>query len=76
MATKPHGPRQRTLAIDDGYRGRFCTRFYCDEVGERRCCADCWRKAQLKCNNFCLNHPDRCLLEDVDKRPQEGNCDP
>lgn len=45
------------------YKGRWCSRFYCDEVGERRCCADCWRKKQNKCQDACQNHPSRCGLE-------------
>lgn len=48
----------------DGMTGcRQCTRFYCNMMGERRCCADCPRKEQGKCIDPCLNHPDRCGLE-------------
>ncbi len=46
------------------YSGRYCKSFYCDRVNQRRCCADCWRKRAGKCDNFCLNDPSRCKLED------------
>ena len=41
---------------------RFCLRFYCDERGDRYCCADC--RLRRDCAHPCLNHPSRCRLED------------
>lgn len=41
---------------------RMCQRFYCDERGDRFCCADCGRSHL--CLNPCLNDPGRCGLED------------
>lgn len=35
-----------------------CSLFYCDHVGERRCCRHCQRYD--RCPNKCLNHPTRC----------------
>lgn len=46
---------------------RFCKQFYCDERGDRYCCADCRLRAD--CANPCLNHPSRCRLEDEDGKP-------
>ena len=43
---------------------RFCKRFYCNERGDRYCCADC--RLRRDCSNPCLNHPIRCGLEDKD----------
>ena len=42
---------------------RYCKTFYCDDVGERLCCASC--RFRRDCGNPCLNHPSRCGLEDV-----------
>lgn len=54
---------------------RFCKQFYCDERGDRFCCADC--RLRRDCANPCLNHPSRCRLEDPDgkpvKRKKDGN---
>ena len=45
---------------------RFCSRFHCDHMGDRYCCATCfWRET---CPNPCLNHPSRCGLEDAARR--------
>ena len=41
---------------------RMCSRFYCDERGDRFCCADCGHSH--RCVNPCLNDPSRCGLED------------
>lgn len=41
---------------------RYCTRFYCDQRGDRHCCSDCYLRRD--CANPCLNHPSRCGLED------------
>ena len=46
---------------------RFCRQFYCDERGDRYCCADCYLRRD--CGNPCLNHPSRCGLEDSDGKP-------
>lgn len=46
---------------------RFCSRFYCDQRGDRYCCADCYLRRD--CANPCLNHPSRCGLEDPDGKP-------
>ena len=46
---------------------RYCRQFYCDERGDRYCCADCYRRRD--CGNPCLNHPSRCGLEDSDGKP-------
>lgn len=46
---------------------RFCKQFYCDERGDRYCCADC--RLRPDCANPCLNHPSRCRLEDLDGNP-------
>lgn len=40
---------------------RFCRRFYCDRVRERVCCISCEMRGH--CRRACLNHPDRCGLE-------------
>lgn len=42
---------------------RMCSRFYCDQRGDRYCCRDCWFRD--RCGNPCLNDPSRCKLEDV-----------
>ena len=42
---------------------RYCKTFYCDDVGERLCCASC--RFRRDCGNPCLNHPSRCGLEDL-----------
>lgn len=42
---------------------RYCRIFYCDDVGERLCCASC--RFRRDCGNPCLNHPSRCGLEDL-----------
>ena len=48
----------------DGIEGcRKCSRFYCNMMGERRCCADCPRKQLGVCIDPCLNDPERCGLE-------------
>ena len=41
---------------------RMCQRFYCDERGDRFCCADCRR--YVICTHPCENDPRRCGLED------------
>ena len=46
---------------------RFCRQFYCEERGDRFCCADC--RLQRDCANPCLNHPSRCRLVDPDGKP-------
>jgi len=46
---------------------RFCKRFYCEERGDRFCCADCYLRKD--CAWPCLNHPVRCGLEDPDGKP-------
>ena len=46
---------------------RFCKQFYCEERGDRFCCADC--RLQRDCANPCLNHPSRCRLVDPDGKP-------
>ena len=46
---------------------RFCLRFYCDERGDRFCCADC--RLRKDCPNPCLNHPTRCRLADPSGMP-------
>lgn len=46
---------------------RHCRQFYCDERGDRFCCADCRLRAD--CANPCLNHPSRCRLEDTEWMP-------
>lgn len=35
-----------------------CEIFHCDKRGDRYCCFYCEKKS--KCNNPCLNYPDRC----------------
>lgn len=44
---------------------RTCSRFYCDKVKARRCCADCDRR----CSNRCINDPARCGLVEADTAP-------
>lgn len=56
------------------YRGRYCTRFYCDKVRERRCCADCWRRVRRKCRNACQNDPSRCGLQNKAAEAARGGC--
>lgn len=41
---------------------RMCKQFYCDDRGDRFCCADCYLRKD--CGNPCLNHPSRCKLVD------------
>lgn len=53
--------------MSKAYTGRYCSRFHCDHVGERRCCADCWRKTR-GCRNPCYNDPARCGLEDKKRK--------
>ena len=48
---------------------RFCKQFYCDERGDRFCCADC--RLRRDCANPCLNHPSRCRLEDPEGKPAQ-----
>lgn len=50
---------------------RTCTRFYCDKVKARLCCADCRRR----CANRCANDPSRCKLveEPAPPPPAYGN---
>ena len=49
---------------------RYCKTFYCDDVGERLCCASC--RFRRDCGNPCLNHPSRCGLEDLREASAEG----
>lgn len=50
---------------------RYCSRFHCDSMGDRYCCATCpWRR---DCANPCLNHPSRCRLEDVERRERKND---
>ena len=51
------------------YKGRWCKNFYCDQRGDRFCCADCWQRRD--CPSPCLNHPSRCKLEDTEKKGRE-----
>ena len=44
---------------------RMCSRFYCDQRGDRYCCTDCPRI--FRCSNPCENHPSRCRLADDGK---------
>lgn len=46
---------------------RFCKRFYCDQRGDRYCCADC--RMYRDCAYPCQNHPVRCGLVDPDGTP-------
>ena len=46
---------------------RFCDIFYCDERGDRYCCADCHLRRD--CSHPCLNHPSRCKCEDPEGKP-------
>ena len=46
---------------------RFCRIFYCDERGDRFCCADC--HLARDCANPCRNHPTRCGQEDLNGAP-------
>ena len=48
---------------------RFCTRFYCDQRGDRYCCVDCYLRRD--CANPCQNHPSRCRLSDPDGQPSK-----
>ena len=48
---------------------RFCSVFYCDERGDRFCCADCWLKRD--CGHPCQNHPTRCRLALSNGKPAE-----
>lgn len=47
---------------------RMCSRFYCDDRGDRYCCEGCPRYSI--CRSPCLNSPDRCGLEDRGGRPE------
>ncbi len=58
--------------MSDAYNGRYCSLFYCDKMRGQRCCADCPRKARLKCRNACQNDPSRCGL--VSKAKGEKPC--
>lgn len=50
---------------------RMCSRFFCDAVKERRCCADCSRA--YRCARRCLNDPKRCgLVEGKPKKKLPG----
>ena len=49
---------------------RMCSVFYCDQRGDRYCCADCVRA--YRCDNRCLNDPKRCNLEDKSKQPRNA----
>ena len=52
---------------------RYCKRFYCDEQGDRICCATCWYLRD--CAHPCLNHPARCGLEDKNyTKPKRRGC--
>ena len=41
---------------------RMCSRFYCELLQGKFCCADCGHSH--RCVNPCLNDPSRCGLED------------
>ena len=57
--------------MDKHYNGRMCKVFSCSIMRGHVCCADC--PMRDKCNNPCLNHPDRCnLLRSQDDTYQEG----
>ena len=61
----------RREAFGDGAECRKCSRFFCNVVGEQRCCADCLRKLKGTCIDPCLNDPDRCSLE-LKSVPESG----
>lgn len=44
---------------------RYCKQFYCDQMGDRICCASCPERRD--CCNPCLNHPSRCRLENTER---------
>lgn len=48
---------------------KMCSRFYCDDRGDRYCCAGCPRFSI--CRNPCLNSPERCGLLDLDGKSAE-----
>lgn len=48
---------------------RYCNIFYCDKRQDFVCCASCQSRGH--CKNRCLNHPDRCKLEDVNRRGEK-----
>lgn len=48
---------------------RTCSRFYCDKVKARLCCADCRRR----CDNRCVNDPALCRLVEEPAPPAYGN---
>lgn len=48
---------------------RFCRRFYCDRMRERVCCTSCEKRD--RCRRACLNHPDRCGLEQKKEKEHE-----
>ena len=50
---------------------RFCLQFYCDERGDRYCCADCFLRRD--CARPCMNNPVRCRLEDIKGRPKSSH---
>ena len=56
------------------YKGRYCARFYCDKVRERRCCADCWRRKARKCRRACQNDPSRCGLQGKPPERRRRSC--
>ena len=49
---------------------RMCSRFHCDDRGDRYCCADCPK--YRRCLNPCLNDPSRCGLMDDGTRIKQG----
>lgn len=48
---------------------RYCNVFFCDRRREYLCCATC--QSRGRCRNRCLNHPDRCGLEDKNHKVKE-----
>lgn len=48
---------------------RMCSRFYCDDRGDRFCCQGCPRYSI--CRNPCLNSPEVCGLEDKDAEAKQ-----
>ena len=50
---------------------RFCKQFYCDERGDRYCCADC--RLRDACLERCLNWPHRCGCSAVAEIDSRGN---
>lgn len=41
----------------------LCTRFHCDHMGDRVCCANC--EKYRKCKNPCMNDPRKCGLSEI-----------